>query len=332
MTSTLPSNLSASKTSPESLPLPVSIRLRQRLEESGTPFFANDNISDVLREGDLEQLEIEVAGKVRELLRSLVIDIDNDHNTEETAERVARMYLHEVFKGRYHTQPKIASFPNVKKLDEIYTVGPISIRSACSHHLVPILGSCWIGIKPGDRVIGLSKFSRVADWVFSRPHIQEEAVIILADEIERLCAPQGLAILVKAQHYCMKWRGVKEPQTSMVNSVVRGDFRHDPSLKQEFFELVRQQEPLLQQLIWSQQFWLHHQVCHKSQCIIGQSISRMHELLMLADHMSHLKIKLCSGKPEDGVGWPEIWKLQGWEFAHLLIAHSLISLKSNERL
>ena len=230
MTSTLPSNLSSNKTNTESLKLPISIRLRQRLEESGTPFLANDNISNVLRDGDLEQLEVEVAGKVRELLRSLVIDIDNDHNTQETAERVARMYLHEVFKGRYHCQPKIASFPNVKKLDEIYTVGPISIRSACSHHLVPILGSCWIGIKPGDRVIGLSKFSRVADWVFSRPHIQEEAVIILADEIERLCAPQGLAILVKAQHYCMKWRGVKEPQ---------------PSLKQEFFELVRQQESLL---------------------------------------------------------------------------------------
>ena len=107
------------------------------------------------------------------------------------------------------------------------------------------MGNCWIGIKPGSRVIGLSKFTRVADWVFSRPHIQEEAVMILADEIERLCEPKGLGIIVKAQHYCMKWRGVREPQTSMVSSVVRGDFRHDPSLKQEFFELVRQQEALL---------------------------------------------------------------------------------------
>jgi GTP cyclohydrolase I len=207
------------------------------------------SLADAILWADAEAIGIDLApvlgDKVRDLLRSLVIDIDNDHNTEETAERVARMYIHEVFKGRYLDQPKIASFPNVRKLDEIYTVGPITVRSACSHHLVPILGSCWIGIKPGDRVIGLSKFSRVADWVFSRPHIQEEAVIILADEIERLCNPQGLAILVKAQHYCMKWRGVKEPQTSMMNSVVRGDFRHDPSLKQEFFELVKQQESLL---------------------------------------------------------------------------------------
>jgi len=251
MTSTLTNGIAARAdalqplTQAQPLPQSISARLRQRLRESGTPFLANDNISEILRDGELELLEEEVADKVRDLLRSLVIDIDNDHNTEETAERVARMYIHEVFKGRYLDQPKIASFPNVRKLDEIYTVGPITVRSACSHHLVPILGSCWIGIKPGDRVIGLSKFSRVADWVFSRPHIQEEAVIILADEIERLCNPQGLAILVKAQHYCMKWRGVKEPQTSMMNSVVRGDFRHDPSLKQEFFELVKQQESLL---------------------------------------------------------------------------------------
>ncbi|MEB3334564.1 MAG: GTP cyclohydrolase I [Cyanobacteriota bacterium] len=247
MTSTLPP-----RTNPRPLadagdlaPLSISERIRQRLDLAEVPYFANDNIAPYLREGELEELEKEVSDKVRDLLRSLVIDIDNDHNTEETAERVARMYLHEVFKGRYHKQPKIASFPNVKNLDEIYTVGPITVRSACSHHLVPILGNCWIGIKPGERVIGLSKFSRVADWVFSRPHIQEEAVIILADEIERLCEPKGLAILVKAQHYCMKWRGVKELQTSMINSVVRGDFRHDPSLKQEFFELVKQQESLL---------------------------------------------------------------------------------------
>ena len=245
MTSTLPSNLSSRPENPDSLLIPVSQRIKNRLQQQGVPFLANDNISEHIEEGELERLEIEVAGKVRELLKSLVIDIENDHNTEETAERVARMYLQEVFKGRYLPQPKVASFPNVKDLDEIYTVGPISVRSACSHHLVPIMGNCWIGIKPGERVIGISKFSRIADWVFSRPHIQEEAVIILADEIEALCKPQGLAILLKAQHYCMKWRGVKEPQTSMVNSVVRGDFRKDASLKQEFFELVKQQESMI---------------------------------------------------------------------------------------
>ena len=219
----------------------ISEIIRDRIKNSGTRVSANDNIADFINPGELEILEREVASRVKDLLKSLVIDIDNDHNTQETAERVSKMYLNEVFKGRYHQQPKVTSFPNDKNLDEIYTVGPISVRSACSHHLVPILGECWIGIKPGNKVIGLSKFARVADWVFSRPHIQEEAVMILADEIEKLCEPKGLGIIVKAQHYCMKWRGVKEPNTSMINSVVRGDFRHDLSLKQEFFELVKQQ-------------------------------------------------------------------------------------------
>ena len=250
MTSTLPVSTNGNGSVPQNGKLPVlesrvSDRIRARLREQDVSFLANDNVADHILPGELDDLQVEVADRVRDLLHALVIDIENDHNTAETAERVAKMYLHEVFKGRYHHQPKVASFPNVKRLDEIYTVGPITVRSACSHHLVPIMGNCWIGIKPGERVIGLSKFTRVADWVFSRPHIQEEAVMILADEIERLCEPQGLGIIIKAQHYCMKWRGVKEPQTSMVNSVVRGDFRHDPSLKQEFFELVRQQEALL---------------------------------------------------------------------------------------
>ena len=203
MTTTVPFVSNGANLGGETLSPQVSARIRERLLASGSSFLANDNITDHIQPGELAELQTEVADKVRDLLRSLVIDIDNDHNTHETAERVAKMYLQEVFKGRYHQQPKVASFPNVKELDEIYTVGPITVRSACSHHFVPIMGNCWIGIKPGSRVIGLSKFTRVADWVFSRPHIQEEAVMILADEIEKLCEPQGLGIIVKAQHYCM---------------------------------------------------------------------------------------------------------------------------------
>ena len=124
----------------------ISVRIRERLK--GWTFLANDNVSAHIEPGELAQLEVEVADRVRELLRSLVIDIDNDHNTHETAERVARMYLHEVFKGRYHAQPKVASFPNVKRLDEIYTVGPITVRSACSHHLVPIMGTAGSALNP----------------------------------------------------------------------------------------------------------------------------------------------------------------------------------------
>ena len=126
----------------------ISEIIRDRIKNAGVRFSANDNIADYINPGELEILEKEVASRVKDLLKSLVIDVENDHNTQETAERVSKMYLNEVFKGRYHEQPKVTSFPNDKNLDEIYTVGPISVRSACSHHLVPILGECWIGIKP----------------------------------------------------------------------------------------------------------------------------------------------------------------------------------------
>ena len=212
--------------------------IRSRLLAAGAPYLANDNIASAIEPGELKQLEAEVAARVEDLLRALVIDVDNDHNTRGTAERVARMYLQECFAGRYREAPRLTDFPNAKDLDQVYSVGPITVRSACSHHLVPILGKCWIGVKPSDRVIGLSKFVRLAEWVFSRPHIQEEAVMILADEIEKLVKPQGLIVIVDAQHYCMKWRGVREPQTSMVTSVVRGEFRDKPHLKAEFLQLI----------------------------------------------------------------------------------------------
>jgi GTP cyclohydrolase IA len=213
--------------------------IRERLLAAGLPSLANDNIAAAITPGDMDALEGEVADRVEDLLQSLVIDTPNDHNTRGTAQRVARMYLREVFKGRYEHPPRITDFPNAKGLDQIYAVGPITVRSACSHHLVPIVGQCWIGVKPGDRVIGLSKFNRLVEWVFSRPHIQEEAVMILADEIERLVAPKGLIVIVKAQHYCMKWRGVKDPETTMTTSVVRGEFRDRPHMKAEFMELIK---------------------------------------------------------------------------------------------
>ena len=132
MTSTLPAtsnDLSGGKAQePASVVQTVSAQIAARLKSAGTSFLANDNIADFILPGELQALEAEVGDRVRDLLRALVIDIENDHNTQETAERVARMYLHEVFKGRYHQQPKVASFPNVKELDEITP----SVRSRCA--------------------------------------------------------------------------------------------------------------------------------------------------------------------------------------------------------
>lgn len=203
---------------------------------------ANSNLSDFIEEGELDLLVDEVAEKYQDVLQSMLIDTENDHNTKGTARRVAKMFIHEVFAGRYVEAPKITSFPNVTNLDEIYTLGPIEVKSACSHHMVPIVGHCWIGIKPTDQVIGISKFHRLVKWVMKRPHIQEEAVQILADEIEKLVKPEGLAIVIKATHMCMTWRGVEAPADStMVTSVVRGSMRKIPSQKQEFFNIIEAQ-------------------------------------------------------------------------------------------
>ncbi|WP_019498806.1 GTP cyclohydrolase I [Pseudanabaena sp. PCC 6802] len=219
--------------------MPISQIIRTRLETASAPYFANDNISEFISDEERKELKKEIEGKLQSLFDSLVIDTQNDHNTKETARRVAKMYVDEVFKGRYHPMPKVTDFPNAKELDEVYTLGPITIRSACSHHFVPIVGQAWVGILPSDRVIGISKFNRIVDWVMSRPHIQEEAAVMVADIIEDLIKPKGLAFVIKAQHMCMSWRGVKEPDTKMINSIVRGAFRTDPSLKKEFFDLIR---------------------------------------------------------------------------------------------
>ncbi len=216
----------------------ISETIIQRLQDAGVAFKANDNISKHINEDEMKLLQVEVEEKMREVLKSMVIDVDNDHNTKDTAKRVAKMYLTEVFKGRYIDMPKATSFPNVKNLDEMYVVGPITIRSACSHHFAPIEGECWVGIMPSDTVIGLSKFSRIVDWVASRPQIQEEMAIQIADTIEALVEPKGLAVVIKASHKCMTWRGVKETDTKMTNSIVRGVIREQPHLKNEFFDLI----------------------------------------------------------------------------------------------
>jgi len=220
---------------------PISQTIRERINSAGASYFANDAIAEFISDAEREELKLEIEAKLKSLFDSMIIDTENDHNTRETAHRVAKMYVDEVFKGRYHPMPKVTDFPNAKELDEIYTLGPITIRSACSHHFVPIVGHAWVGILPSDRVIGISKFNRIIDWVMSRPHIQEEAAVMVADIIERLIKPKGLAIVIKAQHMCMTWRGVKEPETKMVNSIVRGAFRQDPHMKKEFFDLIRAQ-------------------------------------------------------------------------------------------
>jgi GTP cyclohydrolase IA len=219
---------------------PVSARIRARLARAQQRFHANDNIAAYLEPGDLELLLDEVAGKMRGVLESLVIDTESDHNTQDTAKRVAKMYLNEVFRGRYVLAPPVTEFPNAERLNELMIVGPITVRSACSHHMCPILGRLWIGLMPNEHsnLIGLSKYSRLAEWIMSRPQIQEEAITQMADLLMNKVSPDGLAVVMEADHLCMQWRGVKDNETKMVNSVMRGSFLKDANLRREFLSLI----------------------------------------------------------------------------------------------
>jgi len=221
---------------------PVSAKIRERLLAARKRFYANDNIADFIEPGELERLLDEVQVKMQGVLDSLVIDTNNDHNTANTARRVARMYLNEVFRGRYVQAPAITEFPNAEHLNELMIVGPITVRSACSHHMCPVIGKIWIGVMPNEHtnVIGLSKYARLAEWIMGRPQIQEEAVIQLADLIQAKTQPDGLAIVMEASHYCMAWRGVKDMDSRMINSVMRGVFLKDPNLRREFLALIPQ--------------------------------------------------------------------------------------------
>ena len=221
--------------------LPVSQRIRARLQRARQRFFANDNISEFIDPLEMDDLLNEVAGKMTSVLESLVIDIDNDHNTQDTARRVAKMYLNEVFRGRYVPTPPITEFPNASSLNELMIVGPITVRSACSHHFCPIMGRIWVGVMPNQHsnLIGLSKYARLAEWIMTRPQIQEEAITQMADLLMKRVKPDGLAVVMEADHFCMHWRGVKDTGAKMTNSVMRGSFLKDPALRREFLSLIK---------------------------------------------------------------------------------------------
>jgi len=210
--------------------------IRDRINAAGARFHSNDNIAEFIHEGELEGLVDEVAAKMQGVLDSLVIDTENDHNTHDTARRVAKMFVKETFSGRYRPVPKITAFPNMG-YKSLYTTGPISIRSTCAHHFQNIVGSCWVGIIPDTEVIGLSKFNRLVHHICERPQIQEEMTTQIADALKQYAKTDNIAIVVKAEHFCMTQRGVREHSSDMTTAIMMGAFEKDPALKKEFYDI-----------------------------------------------------------------------------------------------
>jgi GTP cyclohydrolase I len=210
--------------------------IRERLRKAGARFHCNDNISDYVTQAEVDQLVDEVAEKMQGVLHSLVIDTENDHNTQDTARRVAKMFVRETFSGRYLPAPRVTAFPNLG-YRSLYTTGPISIRSTCAHHFQNIVGRCWVGIVPDQEVIGLSKFNRLVHHICERPQIQEEMTTQIADALKQYARTEHIAVVVKAEHHCMTQRGVREHESDMTTAIMLGAFQTDPALKKEFYDI-----------------------------------------------------------------------------------------------
>ena len=214
----------------------ASEQIRKRLQEAGKRFHGNDNISEFIKEGELDLLQKEVQDKLQEVLETLCIDTKNDHNTNETAKRVAKMWLRETFGGRYVSAPRVTSFPNMG-YKSMYTSGPISIRSTCAHHFQNIVGNAWVGIIPNGEVIGLSKFNRIIHHIVERPQIQEEMTSQIADALKEYAHTKHIAVVVKAEHHCMTHRGVREHESDMTTAIMLGAFKDDPATRDEFYKI-----------------------------------------------------------------------------------------------
>tara|TARA_R110000824_G_scaffold268659_1_gene457293 strand:+ start:1448 stop:2068 length:621 start_codon:yes stop_codon:yes gene_type:complete len=196
---------------------------------------ANENIKI-----DTKKAKDNIEIMMGHILDSMGIDWTQDPNTIETPKRVAKMYVDELLSGRFSPKPKATIFPNTKGVDQLFAVGPIPIVGVCSHHFLPITGNVWVGVIPEDKLLGLSKFARFADWVFSRPQIQEEATEQLADVLEEILKPKGIGIVCKAAHACMSLRGVKATDCLMTTSVMRGSM-YAQAPRVEFFNVINGQ-------------------------------------------------------------------------------------------
>ena len=219
----------------------VSDKIKQRLEIDSKKYFASDNISKYIQAGETAELIEEVEVAFEQVLQSLIIDTKNDPNSMGTAHRLAKMYINEIMGGRYLPDPRITSFPNDGQYDQLIVVRA-DIKSMCSHHHQPVSGVCYIGCLPGDEVIGLSKYTRVAQHLANRGHLQEELTEMIATRIQNLTKSKGVAVYIKARHGCCENRGILASNSSTQTTVVKGELKSNVNLKQEFMDNIKLQE------------------------------------------------------------------------------------------
>lgn len=217
----------------------------EELEKKGIRYWAGDNISEVLDEEIIDELIDEAEKAFEGVLDALVIDRKNDPNSRGTARRLAKMYYREIMAGRYHKKPNATAFPN--EGDSSYTgmlVVRAEITSLCSHHHQPVKGVAYIGVIPGDKVIGLSKYARIAHWCATRGTLQEELCNDIAREISTATQSDDVAVYIQAKHGCMENRGIKAHSSLTQTTVLKGAFFNKPDVKKEFFDNITLQQQI----------------------------------------------------------------------------------------
>jgi len=221
----------------------TSKTIKDRIEAAGARYWAGDNISEFIQEGEKQKLIDELTTKFEDVLDSLVIDRHNDPNSIDTGRRLAKMYIKEIMSGRYDKIPNATAFPNDPKdgYDGMLVVRS-ELKSMCSHHHQPVSGVAYIGIIAASKLIGLSKYTRIAQWCARRGTLQEELAVDIAREIEKATDSKNIGVYIQATHGCCENRGIMAHSSLTQTTVLKGAFNDDPATKQEFFENIKLQQ------------------------------------------------------------------------------------------
>ena len=221
----------------------IADTIRQRLKANGTRFWANDNIAEHVTPEEKQQLIEEAIPAFEQVLKSLIIDTETDPNSQDTARRMAKMYINEIMSGRYEPMPNPSAFPNyIENGYEGMLVVRSELSSVCSHHHQPVRGVAYIGIIAGPKLLGLSKYTRIAQWCAKRGTLQEELNVMIANQIQETTGSEHVGVYVQATHGCCENRGIKAHSSLTQTTVLRGAFKSDPATKKEFMDNVKLQQ------------------------------------------------------------------------------------------
>ena len=218
-------------------------KIKQRLVDNNVRHWANDNIADYIEEGEKQQLIDEAVPAFENMLQSLLIDTETDPNSQDTARRMAKMYINEIMSGRYEPMPNPSSFPNyIEGGYEGMLVVRSELTSLCSHHHQTVKGVAYIGIIAGPKLLGLSKYTRIAQWCAMRGTLQEDLNGMIANAIQKETGTEHVGVYVQATHGCCENRGIRAKSSLTQTTVLRGAFKDNPATTKEFMDNIKMQQ------------------------------------------------------------------------------------------